>query len=209
MKIVVIGTGRVGTTLGAGWAKRGHQVVFASRDPGSDKVREVLAAAGPSASAATLGEALPGAEVAVLATPWMAVQETLEGNGPWDGVVLVDATNAIGPGLMPVFGPSTSGGQQVAAWAPGARVVKAFNTTGFGNMADPVYGGEPSTMFICGDDGPAKAIVSALAEDLGFETVDAGPLAAARHLENLALLWIHLTGQPGMSRDIAFRLLRR
>jgi predicted dinucleotide-binding enzyme len=65
-------------------------------------------------------------------------------------------------------------------------VVKAFNTTGAENMADPIYQSQPITMFICGDDGEAKAVVAQLAEALGFEVADTGKLAMARYLEPLA-----------------------
>lgn len=209
MNIAVIGTGRVGTTLGAGWAKRGHAVVFASREPEGEKARAAVATAGPTASAALVGDAVGSAEVVVLAVPWSAAQASLAAAGGLHGKVLVDATNAVGSGLTPGFAPPASAAEQVAAWAPGARVVKAFNTTGYENMTDPVYGGQATTMFICGDDAPAKATVADLAGALGFEAADAGPLAAAFHLENLALLWIHLARQPAYGRDIAFRLLRR
>ena len=87
--------------------------------------------------------------------------------------------------------------------------VKAFNTTGAENMADPNYNGLAATMFICGDDELGKGATAQLAEELGFEVIDAGTLAAARHLENLALLWIHLARVTGLGRDVAFRLLRR
>ena len=69
--------------------------------------------------------------------------------------------------------------------------------------------GGAATMLLCGDEEMAKAAVWQLAEELGFEPVDAGPLSAARHLENLALLWIHLAQVNGLGRGIAFRLLRR
>ncbi len=113
------------------------------------------------------------------------------------------------PGLRSMFDPSTSGAEQIAAWAPRAKVVKAFNTTGAENMAAPVYDGQASTMFICGDDEMAKAAAAQLAEELAFEVIDVGGLSAARHLENLALLWIHLARVSGLGRDIAFRLMRR
>jgi predicted dinucleotide-binding enzyme len=87
--------------------------------------------------------------------------------------------------------------------------VKVFNSTGAENMADPNYGGQPATMFLCGDNLAAKNTASQLAQDLGFETIDAGPLSGARLLEMLALVWIYLTSQPGLNRNIAFRLLQR
>ena len=145
----------------------------------------------------------------VLAVPFTAVRERLELAGDVAGKLIIDCTNPIAPGLRPVFDNTTSGAEQIAGWAPRARVVKAFNTTGAENMADPLYNGQAATMFICGDDELGKGATAQLAEELGFEVVDAGALSAARHLENLALLWIHLARVTGLGRDVAFRLMRR
>ncbi len=209
MKIAIIGTGRVAAALGKGWATRGHMITFASRQPGSEKVAALVEAAGPRAAAASVADAVARSSTVVLAVPFSAAQETLARAGNLAGKVLADCTNPIAPGLRPLYDSSTSGAEQIAAWAPGARVVKAFNTTGAENMAAPAYPGGAATMFLCGDDELAKAAVWQLAEELGFEPVDAGALAAARHLENLALLWIHLAQVNGLGRSIAFRLLRR
>ena len=97
---------------------------------------------------------------------------------------------------------------QVAVWSGGARVVKIFNTTGSDNMASPHYGEQAATMFYAGDDAEANQIAAQLARDLGFEPVDAGPLANARLLEPLAALWIYLAYPGGQGRRIAFKLLR-
>jgi len=88
-------------------------------------------------------------------------------------------------------------------------VVKAFNTTGAENMADPAYPGGTALMPVCGDDGEARAAVMALARDLGFEAVGAGDLKAARLLEPFAMTWIHLAIKCGFGRRTAFGLLRR
>ena len=93
MKIAVLGTGDVGGTLGKGWAAKGHQVVFGSRHPDSDEVRELLAAAGPNASAVGNAEAVASADVAVLAVPWDAARQVVESIRDWKGKILVDCTN--------------------------------------------------------------------------------------------------------------------
>lgn len=209
MKIAIIGTGRVAAALGSGWAARGHMVTFASRQPGSDKVAALVAAAGPNAAAARVADAVSRSSMVVLAIPFAAVQDTLALAGDLSGKVLVDCTNPIAPGLRPLFDSSTSGAEQIAGWAPRCHVIKAFNTTGAENMVTPAYPGGAATMFLCGDDEMAKAGVWQLAEEIGFEPVDAGALSAARHLENLALLWIHLAQVNVLGRGIAFRLLRR
>ena len=123
---------------------------------------------------------------------------------------MIDATNPLRPDLSGlVLGHNTSAGEEVARWAEGAKVVKAFNTTGAQNMANPKFGGQRASMFICGDDAAAKKAVATLAEALGFEPVDAGPLAQARLLEPLAMFWISMAYAHGHGPNIAFKLLRR
>ena len=209
MKIAIIGTGRVAAALGQSWAGRGHMVTFASRQPGSEKVAALVDAAGANAAAARVADAVARSSTVVLAVPFSAVRDTLAAAGNLSGKLIIDCTNPIAPGLRPLFDSATSGAEQIAGWAAGARVVQAFNTTGAENMAAPNYPTGAATMLLCGDDELAKAAVWQLAEEVGFEPVDAGPLSAARHLENLALLWIHLAQVNGLGRGIAFRLLRR
>ena len=208
MRIAVIGTGNVGGALGTRWAQGGHNVIFASRDPESEKARTLLLRAGPSARVTTLREAVADAEIVVLATPWQAAQETLTAAGDLSGKIVIDATNPLKDMKLAV-GHTTSAGEQVAVWATDARVVKAFNNVGAGTMADADYRGQKPTTFICGDDAQAKHTVAQLAEELGFEVVDAGPLTSARYLEPLAVLWITLAYSQGMGPNIAFKLLRR
>ncbi len=209
MRIAVLGTGDVGSTLGTRWAEKGHQIIFGSRNPGRDDVRKLLAKAGPNSKATGYEQAVAAADVSVLATPWEAAQQLLESIGDWTGKILIDCTNPLTPDLQLAVGVTTSAAELIAGWAHGAYVVKAFNSTGWGNMADPIYRGERITMFICGDNARAKDIVTGLAEDLGFEAVDAGDLVMARCLEPLALLWIRLAIVQKLGRDIAFKLVRR
>ena len=154
--------------------------------------------------------AVAGAEVVVLATPWAVTERVVCSLGDLGGKILVDCTNPLTADLSGlVVGPDTSGGEEVARWATGARVVKAFNTTGSGNMTDAGYGGAKLAMPLAGDDAEAKAMVAGLAEELGFEAVDVGPLSRSRQLEQLAVLWIALAYQQGLGMDFGFALLRR
>ncbi|HXM45854.1 MAG TPA: NADPH-dependent F420 reductase [Bryobacteraceae bacterium] len=210
MKIAIIGSGNVGGTLGARWAQAGHDVIFGSRNPASDAMRQLTAKAGATTRAASFAEAPAAAELLLLATPWPATKAVLEGLGDLAGKVLIDATNPLLPDLSAVeYGTITSGAEHVAEWARGAKVVKAFNTVGYNIMANPVFGGDRPVMFYCGDNGAAKQTVRPLIEQLGFEAVDAGPLSRARLLEPFALLWISLAYAQGQGREIGFKLLRR
>ncbi len=210
MQIGIIGSGNVGGTLGVRFAGAGHTVVFASRKPDSAEMAELVARAGNGARAATAAETVAVSDVILLATPWPATREILEGVGGLAGKVLIDATNPLLPMLAGLeYGTTTSGAEQVAAWAPGARVVKAFNTIGFNVMADPSFGGTKAVLFYCGDDAAAKAQVGELAGAIGFDARDAGPLTQARLLEPFALLWISLALQHGYGRGIGFQFLQR
>lgn len=209
MKLAIIGTGSVGATLGKAWAAKGHEVVFGARDTGADKVKQLLAEAGPNARAAAPKEAAAGADVIFLAVPWSAVNDAVPGLGNLQGKILVDCTNPVAPGLTLAVGHTTSGGEEVARLAPGARVVKAFNTTGAENMVRPRFGEAAAANFLCGDDQDAKRVAGELSAELGWEPVDAGPLTQARLTEAVAMLWITLAYKQGLGRDFAFSLLHR
>jgi NADPH-dependent F420 reductase len=210
MKIGVIGVGNVGGTLGKAWAAKGHEVMFGVRDPQSDKVKDLLKVSGSKASAGSLADAAAFGEVVVLAVPWSAARDAIRQAGDLSGKVLVDVTNALAPNFSGLsVEAATSAAEKIAGWARGARVVKAFNSTGAENMADPQYGAQQASMFFCGDDPDAKAVVARLGRDLGFDMVDAGPLSNARLVEYLTVLWLQLAVKQGLGRDIAFRLLRR
>jgi len=201
MKIIIIGTGTVGSNLGKGLAAKGHEIVFGTRDPQSDKMTNLLAEIGANASALSIAEAMAASDVIALAPPSAAVPDVIAQGGDLSGKILIDTTNRFAPDAK------TSAAEEFAALAKGAHVVKAFNTIGAEHYLNPVIGGQAITMFICGDDANAKEIVGGLVAELGFDLVDAGPLGNAEHLESLARLWITLM-RDGMGRNMGFRLLR-
>jgi len=209
VQIAVIGTGSVGTALAGGLVRAGHTVTFGARDPEGERARAALDAV-PGASVATVAAAAQPAAVIVVATPFLAATDALDAAGDLTGKVVVDCTNPIADGLSGLrLGTTTSGAEALAAHAPTARVVKAFNTTGAENLAEPRYPEGPIVLPVCGDDAAAKVLVAELATELGFDVVDAGPLAAARYTEPFAMLWITLAVRSGLGRDFAFRLVHR
>lgn len=210
MNIGIIGAGSVGGALGTGWAKAGHQIKFGVRDTAKPEIVALLKSIGARATAGSVADAAAFGEAVVLTTPWPAAQQAIASAGNLAGKVLVDCTNPLKPDLSGLtIGHETSAAEQVAQWATGARVVKCFNTTGADNMANPKYDGDRLVMFLAGDDANAKAAVGKLGGDLGFEMIDAGNLQAARLLEPVAMLWIHLAYKCGFGRNFAFKLVRR
>lgn len=213
MRLAIIGGGNVGGTLGTAWAqKEGHEIFFGVRNPTSDQTQAVVRNLSGKAEAGTPAQAAAFAQFIVLTTPWNAVEGAIRSMGDLNGKIILDATNplAIGPdGLALEIGHSISAGEKVQGWAKGASVFKTLNTTGFGNMADPVFRDVKSVMFVAGDDAANRPKVVELVASLGFEVVDAGPLRNARLLEAHAMLWIELALKRGLGRDFAFAILRR
>jgi predicted dinucleotide-binding enzyme len=208
MRVSIIGAGNVGMALARAFTQRGQAVVLGVTDPA--KYATGVAALGPLAQVQTTAQAIAAGELVILAVPHAAVQTIARSVDDWQGKILVDATNPLAPGLAGLtLGTTTSAAEQLATQAQGARVVKAFNTTGAENMADARYPGGTPCMPVCGDDAQARAQVLALATLIGFDPVDMGALAAARYLEPFAMAWIHLAFKQGRGRNVAFALLQR
>jgi len=213
MRLAIIGAGNVGGTLGTAWAqKAGHEIFFGVRNPTSDQTQALVRRLDGRAQAGTPAQAAAFAEFIVLTTPWNAAETAIRAMADLSGKIILDATNpvAVGPdGLSLEIGHSISAAEKVQGWAKGAAVFKTLNTTGFGNMADPVFRGVKSVMFVAGDNAANKPRVIELVAALGFEVVDAGPLRNARLLEAHAMLWIELAIKRGLGRDFAFAIVRR
>jgi predicted dinucleotide-binding enzyme len=201
MRLAIIGAGSVGTTLGKAWQRRGHDVTYGVRNPDDEKYSKL------GAGVTTNDRAAADAEVVVLCTPWQSTRDAVAACGDLGGKVLIDCTNPLTPDFTALeVGHTTSGAEQIAEWAPGARVCKAMNQIGAPMMDDPQLSGTP-VMFVCGDDA-AKATTSSLVSELGFETVDAGDLTLARLLEPFGLVWIHMALRRGFGTQWGFSLLR-
>lgn len=208
MKISILGAGNVGMALARALLRAGQPVTIGVPDPA--RHAEAVAALGPQATLTRSEDAAAHAELLILAVPYAAALAIAQSRADWEGCVLVDATNPLAPGLAGLsLGTSTSGAEQIAGRAHGARVVKAFNTTGAENMADSRYAQGQPMMPVAGDDAAAREHVLALATLIGFDAVDMGPLSAARYLEPLAMVWIHLAFKQGQGRRFAFARMHR
>jgi predicted dinucleotide-binding enzyme len=195
--IAIIGTGSVASALGPEFAAQGHTIVYGSRSPERDEVQELVAGTGDNASATTPGDAVKDANIVVLAVPGMLVEEITLGLGNLAGKVIIDPTNPLlegGNGLM--HGVETSNAEIIQAAAPGAFVVKAFNTLSWRTMINPESSGGPVSIPLSGDSDDAKATVAVLVEGMGLEAIDVGPVESARWVEGMLILWINNRYSP-------------
>ncbi len=209
MKIAVIGTGSVGGTLGHRWAELGHAVCFGVRNINDADAKALVGKIKGDARLATIRNAARDAEVVVLATPYAANSAAIAAAGDLAGKILIDVTNPIDASFALAVGFNTSGAEEVAKLARGAKVYKAMNQVGVEVMANPVFPMGKPVMFVAGDDADGKKVVLELVSSLGFEAIDAGELAIARLLEPFAMLWIHLMARRNQGRNFAFSVLRR
>ena len=189
----------MGSGLGQAFA-RNQEVVMGSRDP--ERASEVAKNIG-AAGGATYADAARDADVVVLALPWKAVEETIPALGDLSGKILLDITNPYTEAGLQNVEPSSS--EEVQRLAPGAHVVKGWNTVYARHLIDPDFEGVAASVFICGDDARAKDVVIGLAKEIGFVPEDVGPLSSADPLTKL----LGIMGALRLGPDTQLRLLRR
>lgn len=209
MKIAVIGAGNVGGSLGTGWAGKGHSIVFGVRDTSKPALKALCAQIG--ATAALPGDAARHGDVVVLALPWNVAENAVKALGDLRDKIVIDTMNplAMKDGALGLErGYTHSGGEAVASWLPGARIVKTFNQVGAEMMMAGARFPTPPAMFLAGDDDGAKSTVAGLVGELGFEALDAGALKQARILEPFAMVWINQALFRGLGRNWAFGVIR-
>ena len=210
MNIGILGSGKVGSALGAWAARVGHNVAFSSRTP--EHADQAANAAGAGARSLQLSALVALSDIILLTLPFGEIGKAFEPvQARLAGKTLVDVTNPITPDHRDLtIGHRESGAETIARENPAAMIVKAFNAV-FAEVyqsQDPKRNGHRISIVFCGDDANSKERVRTLIEDFGFDAVDAGPLKSSRYLEPLSLLNIHLGRELGYGTSIGFALLR-
>lgn len=213
MKVGVLGSGGVAQTLAGGFLKHGYETMVGSRD--TPKLAD-WNRANPQARLGSFSQTAAFAEIVVIAVKGLAAAEALRAAGAdnLSGRVVIDATNPIADappanGVLKFFtslDESLMEGLQKEF--PRARFVKAFNSVGQGFFVNPQFAGTRPTMFICGNDDPAKKTVTQILDQFGWETADMGKAEAARAIEPLCMLWC-IPGFLHNEWTHAFKLLRK
>jgi 8-hydroxy-5-deazaflavin:NADPH oxidoreductase len=189
VRIGMIGAGRMGQALTGLFVQGGHEVVLAnSRGPAS--LAELTAQFGERCSASDVPGAVQGSDLVVLATPWGRTAEAVSAVGDWSGVVVVDTTNnrsKPGPDGLIDIGDRISS-EIVAELVPGARLVKAFNTTPIPFLVEGLGspGAEANAVYVAGDDATARALVGELIASIGGKAVHTGDLHTGGWLQGMS-----------------------
>jgi 8-hydroxy-5-deazaflavin:NADPH oxidoreductase len=206
MNVTIIGTGNMARGLGERLIAGGHGVTVLGKDP--DAAEAVVSDIEAGAKAGRSGDPISD-DVVVLAVYYPDAQAAVAAYGDsLSGKTVIDITNPVNEsfdGL--VTPPDSSAAEELARSAPGARLVKAFNTTFAGTLREGRVAGQPLDVFIASDDPDAKATVAELARDGGLNPIDAGPLKRARELEAMGLLHMTLQGSLGTGFSSAIRII--
>ena len=199
MEITIIGTGNMARGIATRALAGGHSVKLLGTETG--KARALADELSGDVSAGEVGD--PLGDVVVLAIWYAAVDDVLGRYGDQlDGKVVVDITNPIDvDAFEPLDLEAGSAAQEIAAKAPGAKVVKAFNTTFAGTLGQGQVGGQPLDVLIASDAEDAKETVSRIVTDGGLRPIDAGPLKRAREIE--AIGYLHMAIQQPLGTGFA------
>jgi 8-hydroxy-5-deazaflavin:NADPH oxidoreductase len=185
MKIGVIGSGRIGSTIGGLWVKAGHEVMFSDRDP--EQVKRAMEGLGPRARSGSVAEAVAFGDAILIAVPYAALPAIQEQVGAQlKGKVVIDPNNPVASrdGEMGAQAREKGAGISTAALLPGARIARAFNSWGYGVMAREANRPAPRMAIpVAADDPVAMKTGLQLVNDAGFDAVNAGSLAASRSFD--------------------------
>jgi len=185
MKIGVIGSGRIGGTLGSLWVEAGHEVLFSSRHP--EALKELADRLGPRARVGTPREAALFGEVVLISVPYHAVPQIgRDFANELAGKVVLETGNPYPSrdGEMAVEARARGTGVSSAEFLPGVRLVRAFNTIPYYDLRSKAHrSGDRVAVPLAGDDPQALAVASQLVKDAGFEPVVVGTLSRAKDFD--------------------------
>ncbi len=205
--LAILGSGRVGKTIGKRLTQLSWNVVFGCRN--TEDSRQRLGDAIDEPFLTSISEAVRHADLVLLAVPWSAAELTCKQFADWSGKTLIDCTNPLNSTFSGLeLGFNTSAAEQISQWAIGADVVKTLNTVSTELMDSPSINGVATNMFYCGGLESSKALVASLLSELGFAPVDCGPLQSARYLEPFAMLLIDMAVRQGYRGKWSMQMIR-
>ena len=204
IKIVVLGAGNIGGTLGRKWVAAGNSVVFGVNNPDGEKAQKLRGELGDRAVIHTTADALAtNPDVVVLAIPGPSMNPTIaQYAAQLDGKIIIDTANKMGASTHNSFAA-------LQQHTPHSPIYRAFNSLGWENFANPLFDGTPADLFFCGTDGASRATVEQLISDIGLQPVYLGGVEQVGVVDSLLGLWFALAISQGKGRHLAFKVLTR
>lgn len=201
VRVAVLGAGNIGGTLGRKWVAAGHDVTFGVRDPQDARAQALRAEVGERAKIGPVDDALAAGDVVVMALPGGAMDETITRYAAQlDGKIIIDAANRMSE-------PVRNSLATFQSRTPNAQVYRAFNSYGWENFAEPVFGGMAADLFYAGPDGESRAPVEQLITDVGLRPVWLGGADQVGLVDAVASLWFALALGQRKGRHLAFKVL--
>lgn len=200
MKIALIGSGKVGGTLGERWSTASHEVVFGVREP--ERKRAERAPENPDIPFETVSGAIARSDVVVFAIPGVAMDEVIHANAAGlNGKLIIDATNDF-------EGQTLSHVEALNSAVEGAHVFRAFNSLGWENFSQPTFGDQVADMFYCGpDSAEAQQSLEGLVNDVGMRPIRVGGLDQLPIVDSIVRFWFTLAVGRKLGRHLAFKML--
>jgi hypothetical protein len=202
LRVGIIGSGKIGGTIGGLWVKAGHSVLFSSRHP--DELKDLVAGLGALARAGTVEEAIAFGQVIFIAVPYGAIPQIGKDNGAaLKGKIVLDACNAVAARDGAIAEEVERDGIGVTSqkYLAGTRLVRSFNTMSYMIFAREANRPDPRLAIpIAGDDADAVKVAAGLVRDAGFDPVVVGKLADARRFQR---------GNPGYGQPVSAAELKQ
>ena len=201
MRIAVLGAKSVGGVLARKWAQPGNEITLGVRTVDNPETQALAHELG--AAVETVAAAIACGEVVVFAIPGQAMGETIQAHAAaLNGKIVIDAANRMGGGAM-------NSAADFAAHAPGAQVYRAFNSLGWENFENPLFGDIQADLLYCGPAGAGQGVVEGLIRDVGLRPVRVGDLSQVGLVDAIGSLWFALAFGQRMGRHLAFKVLTR
>jgi predicted dinucleotide-binding enzyme len=202
MRIGILGSGKIGGTLGKAWVKAGHEICFGVRNVNKSEVQALLQSLGGKATAGSVADAIAFGEVVLFAIPGTTMQETITVHAKaLDGKIVIDAANKMNVSPMNSLA-------DFARLTPHAEVYRAFNNYGWENFDRPTFNGVQADLFFSGRDGKSRAVMEQLIADVGLNPIYFGGPEQADRVDDILKIWFVLMRDQKMGRHVALKLLK-
>ncbi len=209
MKVTIIGNGNMAKGIATRLIGGGHEVIIHAKDEAKgNELAEQLKQDSNNAAVTVAPIGSSASDIVIVATPYGEIANVAQAYNGFEGKVVVDITNPVDFNTFQLIPePGKSGAEEIASQLPGAKIVKAFNTTFAGTLVTGTVEGQELDVFVASNDQAAKDKVIELVKTSGMRPIDVGPLSESRHLEGFGLIQMKIQDQIGTNWMSALKFI--